>query len=41
MAIPEDKFVMTNKKYKQGLALDEYNGTVSIVNAKHGKENNS
>jgi len=40
MAIPENKFIMTDSKYKSGIAVDEYGGKISVVNAKQGKDGN-
>ena len=40
MAIPENKFIMTDEKYKSGIAVDEYGGKISVVNAKQGKDGN-
>jgi len=40
MAIPENKFIMTDEKYKSGIAIDEYGGKVSVVNARPGKDGN-
>ncbi len=39
-AIPEDQFIMTDEKYKSGVAVDEYGGKISIVNARQGKDGN-
>ena len=38
--IPEDKFIMTDEKYQSGVAVDEYAGKISIVNARQGKDGN-
>ena len=34
----EDKFVITNPKYNEGILIDEYNGNISLVLAQEGND---
>ena len=34
----EDKFVITNPKYNEGILIDEYNGNISLVLAQASKD---
>ncbi len=38
MAIEHDNFILTNKQYDSGIALDEYNDKYSIVSAYLNKD---
>ena len=34
----DEKFIITNPKYKEGILIDEYNGNISLVLAQAGKD---
>ena len=36
--IDPDKFILTDEKYNSGFILDDYNGTLSLVNCRRSKE---
>jgi len=38
MSISENTFTVTNEKYNEGIALDEYNGTYSIVSCQKAQD---
>jgi len=38
MSISENTFTVTNEKYNEGLALDEYNGTYSIISCQKAQD---
>ena len=37
-AIEKDKFIITDQKYNSGFTIDEYNGKISIVNARQADD---
>ena len=37
-AIDNDKFIVTDQKYNSGFTIDEYNGKISIVNARQADD---
>jgi len=40
MGLPVERFIKTNEKYGSGVAIDEYNGEVSVAAAIEGKDGN-
>lgn len=40
MAIEESKYIETNEQYNEGIAIDEYNGNISLSCVTRGKDGN-